>query len=87
MITVRRQYYGHEHDFGENGDPTLRSMHFKTVRTGDIRSSKTTDTMQLGTFGTGTTLANPGAGDLEAPVVAYEYDEFEMQEFSERRGF
>lgn len=76
MISVRRHYYGHEHDFY---DPTLSLVQFANVRTRDA----TVETGRTTTAGHET--VDPGT-TLTATVVA-DTGEYEMQEFSERRGF
>ena len=78
MISIRRHYYGHEHDVGILGD-TLSTVRFAHVRSRDAMGDSNTG---------GTTIAGHeiSMGDtLTATVV--DDGAYEMQEFSERRGF
>ena len=86
MITVRRQYYGHDQEFTDDGSLSLGSLRYKTARQDKIRVSKTFDSTQLGAVES-LAPADPGERHARASVEVSQYDEIEMQTFSERRGF
>ena len=77
MISVRRHYYGHEHDLA---DPTMDTMAFKSRHTRTTKSITTTTTDGPGTM----TFAD---SEIAETTVLEEGGEYEMQDFSERRGF
>ena len=73
MISVRRHYYGHEHDVC---DLTISSVRFADMGTRDTTNATS-----------GPTMAGHDIPRDMLTATAADSGEYEMQEFSERRGF
>ena len=74
MISVRRHYYGHEHDLAVDITAKSQSIVFRRSTATSTSEYATTDT---DTFG------DPIRPDPTIPAG----NEYEMEEFSERAGF
>ena len=77
MISVRRHYYGHEHN---EVDAATNIIHFR-VRDGRLTTDGTTVTN--GTSGV-TTISDSDCPDI---TIREGRNEYELEDFSERTGF
>ena len=84
MISVRRHYYGHEHDPKDAttmaSTVEFRSAHSRATGTGDVMTDLETDPSSA-------TEATADASDTTQAASVGGDDEYEMQNFSERAGF
>ena len=81
MISVRRHYFGHEHDFAESADTTINTIGSRGIH---VHTVKTRTTTFIGSTGSAT-LCDPGTVALTVRREGGE--EYEMTDFSEKTGF
>ena len=84
MISVRRHYYGHEHDQKEAttmaSTVEFQSAHTRATGTGDVMADLEADPSDA-------TEATANVSDTTQAASVGGDDEYEMQNFSERAGF
>ena len=81
MISIRRHYYGHEHDIFEDGDTTINTMSSGSMHKRTFRTS----TMVFADAGVSTAVGDPEMAESTVPREGVEA--YEMNDFSEKAGF